>query len=439
MRAEQTQAVAEEQATQAQRSQPRSPLGGLHIGRVFGVDISLDFTLIIVFFLVATGLGEGTLPRWHPDWSTGLIWTVALGAAVLFFASVLVHELSHALVAKAQGTPVRGITLFMLGGVAQIEEEPSTPAREFAMAVVGPLTSIVIGVVCTAIGSHLAGRVATFEDAKGAEEAVRGVGPVGTLLLWLGPINLVLGVFNLVPGFPLDGGRVLRAILWALTKDQVRASRWAAFVGQVFGWLLTALGILMAFGSVFPVIGGGFVQGIWFVLLGFYLSSAARASIERVWARGALEGVPVRALMLTRLDIVPADLTLDEFVNEHLLGSDQTCFPVQSSGRFVGLVSLADVRVARGDWHTRIVENIMMPADRVVTVAPDASAANALDELGRRNVEQLAVVGGDGALVGLLRRRDVVQWLSFHAGDTSRNGHHGPLSGTPFRESSARP
>jgi Zn-dependent protease len=356
----------------------------------------------------------------------------------LFFVSVLVHELSHALVAKAQGTPVRGITLFMLGGVAQIEEEPSTPAREFAMAIVGPLTSIVIGVVCTALGSHLAGRTASFASAHEAEAALHGVGPVATLLLWLGPINLVLGVFNLVPGFPLDGGRVLRAVLWALMKDQVRASRWAAFIGQMFGWLLTALGILMAFGSVFPIVGGGFVQGIWFVLHGFYLSSAARASIERVLAKGALEGVPVRALMLSRFDVVDRDLTLDEFVNEHLLGSDQTCFPVQSAGRFVGLVSLADVRVARGDWHSRTVESIMVPADRLVTVAPDASAADALDELARRNVDQLAVVGREGALLGLLRRRDIVQWLSFHAGDRSHDDHHGPLPGAPWRESSAR-
>jgi Zn-dependent protease len=423
-----------------ERAQPKSPLGGIRIGRVFGVDVSLDFTLLIVFFLVATSLGQGTLPRWHPDWSAGLVWTVALGAAVLFFASVLVHELSHALVAKAQGTKVRGITLFMLGGVAQIEDEPSTPAREFAMAIVGPLTSIVIGVVCTALGSHLAGRAATFADAHGAEDALRHVGPLGTLLLWLGPINLVLGVFNLVPGFPLDGGRVLRAMLWAATKDKVRASRWAAFVGQLFGWALTALGILMAFGSVFPVIGGGIVQGIWFVLLGFYLSNAARASIERVWAKGALEGVPVRALMLSRFDAVDADLTLEEFVNEHLLGSDQTCFPVQSGGRFVGLVSLPDVRVARGDRQTRTVGSIMVPADRVEWVRPDTSAADALDELARRNVDQLAVVGRDGALVGLLRRRDIVQWLSFHAGDGSRNGgHRRPLSGTSWRESSARP
>jgi Zn-dependent protease len=436
MESEHSQRVAV--ANASRRAQPKSPLVGLRLGRAFGVEISLDFTLIIVFILVATSLGEGTLPRWHPDWPTGLVWAVALGAAVLFFVSVLVHELSHALVAKAQGTPVRGITLFMLGGVAHIEEEPSTPAREFAMAIVGPLTSIVIGVVCTALGSHLAGRTASFANAHEAEASLHGVGPVATLLLWLGPINLVLGVFNLVPGFPLDGGRVLRALLWALMKDQVRASRWAAFIGQMFGWLLTALGILMAFGSVFPIVGGGFVQGIWFVLLGFYLSSAARASIERVMAKGALEGVPVRALMLSRFDVVDRDLTLDEFVNEHLLGSDQTCFPVQSAGRFVGLVSLADVRVARGDWRSRTVESIMVPADRLVTVAPDASAADALDELARRNVDQLAVVGREGALLGLLRRRDIVQWLSFHAGDRSHDDHHGPLPGAPWRESSAR-
>ncbi|HEX3597393.1 MAG TPA: site-2 protease family protein, partial [Polyangiaceae bacterium] len=247
---------------------------GLRLGRVFGVEIRLDFTLIIVFFLVATNFGEGTLPRWHPDWSPGLVWAVALGAAVLFFTSVLLHELSHALVAKSQGIPVRGITLFMLGGVAQIERDPSTPGREFAMAVVGPLMSLLIGVLCTAIGgASLSMGAASF--AEHPTEALQQVGPLGTLLIWLGPLNLVLGVFNLIPGFPLDGGRVLRSILWAITGDKLRATTWAALVGRAFGWVLVATGVLMAFGTVLPVVGGGFVQGVWFVLLGWYLGSAA--------------------------------------------------------------------------------------------------------------------------------------------------------------------
>lgn len=427
MSSEQSEMTAD--ARRSRRAQSaKTALGGLHLGRLFGVEISLDFTLIIVFILVATSLGEGTLPRWHPDWSPGLRWTIAIGAAILFFASILLHELSHALVAKAQGTPVRGITLFMLGGVAQIEKEPSSPGRELAMAIVGPITSIVIGVVCTAIGSQLVPHTETFPHD--AASALHGAGPGATLLLWLGPINLILGVFNLIPGFPLDGGRVLRAILWAMTKDAARASRWAAFTGQMFGWLLTALGVLMAFGSTFPIVGGGFVQGIWFVLLGFYLSSAARASVERVWMHGALEGVPVRALMLARFDAVDAALSVEEFVNQHLLGSDQSCFPVTSGGRFAGLVALPEVRVARGEWHSRDVGSIMTPAERVPAIAPDASAADALDQLAQRNVDQLAVVDRDGVLVGLLRRRDIVQWLSLHGEEKPPSGPRRPLSRT---------
>jgi Zn-dependent protease len=392
-------------------SQRRTSFGGLRLGRLFGVEIRLDFTLIIVFVLVATSFSQGTLPRWHPDWAPGLVWTVALGAAVLFFASVLLHELSHALVARAQGIPVRGITLFMLGGIAQIEKEPSTPGREFAMAIVGPLTSIAIGVVCTVLGGAQL-NMGAEAFAQHPEEAFHGLGPVATLLVWLGPLNLVLGVFNLLPGFPLDGGRVLRAILWAASGNRVRASQWAAFAGQLFGWALTALGILMAFGSVFPVVGGGFIQGLWFVLLGFYLTSAARATGERVTVRSALDDVPIRTLMLTRFDTVEPGIPVHAFVDEHLLGSEQRCFPVTSDGRFAGLVSLADVRAARGDWDTRRVGDIMTPADRVGTLTPDANAADALDELAQRDVDQLAVVDAGGNLVGLLRRRDILQWLS---------------------------
>lgn len=393
--------------------------------------MSLDFTLIIVFLLVATSLGQSTLPRWHPDWSPGLVWAVALGAAVSFFISVLLHELSHALVARAQGTPVRGITLFMLGGIAEIEREPATPGREFVMAVVGPLTSIGIGVICMLVGSatlHLS--AGGFTEHPG--EALRALGPVSTLLVWLGPLNLVLGIFNLVPGFPLDGGRVLRAILWAITGDVVRASRWSALIGQAFGWVLTGVGVLMAFGHVFPFFGGGFVQGIWFVFLGFYLASAARASIERVEVRSALDGVPVRALMLTRFDSVEPELAVERLVDAHLLGSDQESFPVTSpEGRFAGIVSLADVRATRGQWSVRRVGEIMTPANRVGIVSPETSAADALDELVRRRSDQLAVVDRLGALVGLLRPRDIVQWLSLRTpgnGPGRRHIHTGGVS-----------
>lgn len=261
---------------------------GVRLGRLFGVEIRLDFTLVIIFFLVATSLGESTLPNWHPDWPSGLVWAVAISAAVCFFASILLHELSHALVAKAQGTPVRSITLFMLGGVAQIEEEPSSPGREFAIAIVGPLTSIAIGLICMTLGGMSLG-VDPELLANHPREALRALGPLSTLVVWLGPLNLVLGIFNLIPGFPLDGGRVLRSILWAVTGDQVRASTWASFAGQVFGWLLTALGVLMLFGSVFPIVGGGFVQGIWFVMLGWYLGGAARATAGRVAAKRVLD------------------------------------------------------------------------------------------------------------------------------------------------------
>jgi len=411
--------------SRASRNPPPGRSRGFRLGRLFGVEIRLDFTLIIVFFLVATSLGNGTLPNWHPDWPPVLVWSVAIGAAVSFFVSVLLHELAHALVTKAQGTPVRGITLFMLGGMAQIEEEPSSPGREFAMAIVGPLTSIAIGLVCMFLGGLSLG-VDPDMLPDHPREALQALGPLSTLVVWLGPLNLILGVFNLIPGFPLDGGRVLRSILWAMTGDQARASTWASFAGQLFGWLLTALGVLMLFGSVFPVVGGGFVQGIWFVMLGWYLAGAAGATATRVVVQRVLDGVPVGQLMLTRFETVEPELSLEPFVEEHLMRTEQRSFPVVSHRRFLGIASLADVRATpRSEWATKAVRDVMTPADRVGTIGADDPAARALDELARRDVDQLAVLDASGELVGLVGRRDIVQWLSIHDSREDRHGHGG--------------
>jgi Zn-dependent protease/predicted transcriptional regulator len=388
---------------------------GLEIGRIFGVRVTLDVTLILAFLLVASGLGRGTLPAWHPDWPPSLVWGVALGAAALFFVSVLLHELSHAIVARMQGNTVRGITLFILGGIAHIEEEPATPGGEFAMAIVGPLTSLLIGVLCLTLGGLALSTGDHLALAQHPVEALRGAGALTTLLLWLGPLNLILGVFNLVPGFPLDGGRVLRSILWAIVRDREKASVWAAFAGQAFGLALTAAGLLMVFGSVFPIVGGGPVQGVWFVFLGFYLTSAARQTIERGAARSALGNVLVREIMISRFETVEPDLPLEQFVHRHLLGTEQRCFPVTSQGRFLGVVSFRDVRAQERDWPRLRVVDVMTPAAQVHTVRPDAQAADALDELTRHDVAQLVVVGESGVVVGLLRRQDVLRWLSLRA------------------------
>jgi len=392
-------------------------MGGFGLGRLFGVRIHVDWSLFIIFWLVTVSLASGTFPAWHPDWSVGLRWGVALAAATLFFGSVLLHELSHALVGRAYGLEIRSITLFLFGGLANIEREPETPRAEFLMAIVGPLTSLGLGVLFLLGGAWLAGG-----PADDPARVMRDLGPGATLLFWLGPINLLLGLFNLLPGFPLDGGRVLRAILWKATGDLERATRWAARAGQLLGMILVFSGIAMIFGLQVPVFGGGLIGGLWLAFIGWFLASAAAASYQQLVVRNLLEGVPVRRLMRRDIDAVAPELSLLHLVDEHLMRTDQRAFPVVESGRLVGLVCLEDLRkVPRAAWPDAHVAEIMTPADALSVVTPDAEINEAMHTLGRRDVEQLPVVT-DGRLVGVLRRRDILRWLELQAplGATAR-------------------
>lgn len=397
-------------SSQSSKNRPRRRLvGGIRIGRVLGVDLAVDWSLLIIFALIAFNLGFGVLPLWHPDWSVWLTWLIALTAAVSFFGSVFLHELSHAVAANAQGIPVRRITLFIFGGMAHMEAEPPSAKSELVMAIVGPITSIVIGVLATLIGVALASSAL----ATGSMEvAVAEMGPVATLLLWLGPVNLLLGVFNLVPGFPLDGGRVLRSILWSVTDDIVKATRWASNVGRGFAWFLIGVGVLMLFGATVPLFGGGLVQGLWLILIGWFLSNAARLSYEQVVVTGALEDVLVSDIMRTRTIAVTPETTVERLVRDYIMRTDQHAFPVMDGDRLVGLVCLEDTRrVSHREWSNVQISRVMTPLSDLITLAPGDDAASALKTLADREVNQVPVIE-DGQLRGLVRREDVMKWVA---------------------------
>lgn len=255
---------------------------GFRLGYIAGVEVWVDLSLLLIFALITYNLGAGLFPEWHPEWAPALSWAVALGAAVAFFASVLVHELSHALMARRYGVPARRITLFLFGGLAHLEREAPSARAELWIAAIGPITSLVIGVVASVAGARLAGEevaaAAASEDARALATALTHVGPLPTLLLWLGPLNITLALFNMVPGFPLDGGRVLRALLWSITKDATRATRWAARTGQAIALALVLFGALRA-------LSGAFVGGAWLALIGWFLYRAASRAYQSPEAR----------------------------------------------------------------------------------------------------------------------------------------------------------
>jgi Zn-dependent protease len=256
---------------------------GLRIGSIAGIEIRVDPSLTFVFMLVTVSLGVGLFPAWHPDWSAVIVWCTAAAAAVLFFGSVLVHELAHALVGRAQDITIRRITLFVFGGMAHLEEEPHDWRAELWMAVAGPVTSFAIGVVCLFLAGLMVGPV---EIDPGDPIAVfAALDPLATIAAWLGPVNIGLAVFNLVPGFPLDGGRVARALLWGATGDIVRATRWAAAMGQTFGWMLMAIGFAMILGLRVPYFGTGILNGMWIALIGWFLNNAAIMSYRQLLSR----------------------------------------------------------------------------------------------------------------------------------------------------------
>jgi Zn-dependent protease/predicted transcriptional regulator len=382
----------------------------IRLGSVAGIEVLIDWSLAIIFFLVTFSLGAGLFPAWHPEWSALLIWMTALAAAVLFFASVFVHELSHALVGRAMGIEIRRITLFIFGGMAHLEREPHTWRAELWMAIAGPIVSLLLGGLFLFVGALALG--GDSFDPNAPEETLSRMGPLATLCLWLGPINIVLGLFNLVPGFPLDGGRVLRAVAWRITGDLKIATRWASRLGQFFAWTLIAIGIAMMLGVRVPVFGTGLLSGLWLAFIGWFLNQAAFMSYRQLLVRESLDDVPVSRVMQSQFTSVTSGMTVSQLVDEHLLHSDQRAYPVVDDGKLVGLVCLEDVRKTNRDaWaHTRVAD-IMTPASNLAHIGPGEDTSEALSTLTSRGVNQLPVVE-NGRVRGLVRREDILRWLA---------------------------
>ena len=395
---------------------------GVKLGRVLGIDIAFDYSWLFIVVLMTWSLAV-SFAHWHPNWSGALAFFTALAAALLFFASVVVHELAHSVVARRFGVPVHRITLFLFGGVSNIEREPPSPKAEFWTAIVGPLTSFALGIGFLLLGSATSGIGAdAFLDPAGR---LARLSPGETLLLWLGPINIIVGAFNLIPGFPLDGGRILRSVLWGITGDLHAATRWASAVGQAVGWVFVFLGVAMAFGVNVPFFGRGIIAGMWLAFIGWFLSSAAAQSWRQQLVHEILAGVTVSRLMRAPGPSVLPEVDVATFVHDWLMRRDERAFPVtNANGDLIGLITMTDLRtVPRDAWPSMRVSQIMTPRERLVTASPRDDAGEALDKLMRANVSQLPVLDG-GRLVGMLLRSDVARWIELHVQTPQRGFAH---------------
>jgi Zn-dependent protease/predicted transcriptional regulator len=368
----------------------------IKLGRIFGVEIGLHYSWFIIALLITFSLA-GQFQEHNPGWSDGLRWGVSIVTAVLFFAAIVVHELSHAIVAKLRGLPVRSITLFALGGVAQIEKEAADAKTEFWMGIIGPITSFVIGVMCLAITVALGWTPPEFPQR-----------PLPAMLMWLGVINIGLAIFNMIPGFPLDGGRVLRGIVWWITGNAVRATRIAARVGQVIAFVMILYGLLQFFR------GAGF-NGLWIAFIGWFLLSASRESYAQMVISEGLRGLRVGDVMSRDLPVVDAHSNIQTFAEEHLTRTGRRFFVVTLNGQPEGIITPNEISaVPRNRWPYTTVADVMRPLDATRTVNPNTPVTEALEVMARQDLNQLPVTNEKG-LAGLISRSHIIQLIQTRA------------------------
>lgn len=359
----------------------------IRLGKIFGIQIGLHYSWFLIGLLIGWSLFE-QFHHTNPAWGDSMALAISVATAVLFFVSLLLHELSHSVYARSHGIPVREITLFALGGVSQLEKEPASAKVEFWMALAGPLSSAVIGGICEL-----------------ARLAVGGPGmPLYEMLSWLGYINLALAAFNVIPGYPLDGGRILRAALWWKSGSMERATRTAAKVGQAVGMLFILWGIVQFFG-------GAGIGGLWISFIGWFLLTAAGESYAQVGIAHAFEGVTAADLMSKDCPALDGNENIEHFVHEELLRTGRRCFVITQNGTIAGLLTPHEIKgIDRARWPYTTLSDVMRPLEDLHTVPPDTPLKSALEIMGREDLNQLPVVK-EGRLTGVLSRAQIVDYL----------------------------
>lgn len=361
----------------------------IRVARVSGIDIGVHYTWIFIFLLVTWSLATGFFPQQLPEVGLATILAISAGSAILLFVSVLVHELSHSFVARSRGNDVKGITLFLFGGVSNIDGEPRSAKSEFLVAIVGPISSVLIGVLCFGLLQVVGGRSSA----------------VAAVLLYLGSVNLILALFNLVPGFPLDGGRVLRAGVWAVTGSLDKATQIASTVGR-------GIAFLFVLGGLYIAVTGPFISGMWLVFIGWFLSSAAGRAADELRQRRLFRGVHVHDVMEDEPITVPASMPVLQVADDYFVrqGLDSVAV-TDGDRRVIGFVTVADLkRRPREDWDAVAVGEVMRQRGELATVDPGDDLEGAVRILAEPGVGLLPVID-NGKIVGILSRRGIQRSL----------------------------
>ena len=362
--------------------------GSFRLGKIAGIDIYVHLSWFIVLVLLTWSLASGWFVQLFPGWSTPTYWITAFISALLLFVCVLLHELAHSLIAQVHGLTVKNITLFIFGGVATIKEEMKRSGIEFQIAVVGPITSLFLAAIAFLLAWP-------FRGSNSPTEAV---------LDYLAASNFLLGVFNLIPGFPLDGGRVLRSIAWKITGNIQKSTRIASYAGQAMAFVFILLGIAAFFT-------GNFFNGLWSIFIGWFLLNAAQTANMQILLQNTLQGVSVDKVMNPRPVAVPANISLQKLVDEYFVPQGLQAAPVVQGEYLAGLITLTDIaRVERERWAYTPVGHVMRLLEQVYVTTPEQPLHDLLEVMVTRGINQIPVVQ-DGRLVGLLSRESILRYL----------------------------
>ena len=363
----------------------------IHLFTIFGFKVGIDLTWLFLAVLVTWSLARGLFPAWLQGYSTATYWRMGVAGALGLFLSIIFHEFWHSMIARHYGLSMKGITLFVFGGVAEMEDEPQDARTELLMAIAGPISSVVLGVL--------------FLVAYRAGQAIAWSKPVGGVLLYLGWLNLVLAVFNMLPAFPLDGGRVLRSILWHFKGNLRWATRIASAIGSGVGTFLIVIGLL-------TFISGGFITGAWWFLIGMFIRGAAQMSYRQVLIRNALGGETITHFMQPHPVTVPPSISVRDLVDEYFYKYHHKMFPVAQDGALTGCITSSEVKnIPREQWGQLRVQDVLLPCSPETTVSPDTEAVKALSQMNRTGRSRLMVVEGD-RLVGVITLKDMLKFLN---------------------------